>query len=1094
MAVHLHTAWLPGTETPGGAFFLWGDDARSPGPGTPVSLGGVVPPKELLQLVGRLSGGLLHECAEEETARLPWPTRRGRPLSHSTAITPGDGTRLGDWPVRGLLVPPGDVLPFLAGLPREAPSGLQYGGSLRFWMECGSLALGLLARQRIVPAVAVTHGPEGRERLAVWRPVLADPEDRHALDLLARAMPGICRAAAASREAGGRLLLPDAATVVRDFLTTTMDASARFVLAEDGFPDRGGRRANAARDLTGPIGGWLRALGWIEGKLEGDTRSLDEFTESVRRWGEILHEPAPGSFRTAFRLLEPARPPASAEFPEIATATATDDDPMKSVTDAQQDGSGWNLEFLLQNRTRPDRVISAVGVWEAGGPAMVWDDCVLERPQDRLLGDLGRASRLFPPLERALEGPRPSACLLSAEEAHAFLRKAASLLEESGFGVIVPAWWGEVSSRPRLRLRLRPAEGAPGSPSWIPRADRGECTGTGVAQAGPGTETALEAEPALGPAALVAYDWEIALGDAILDPEEFKRLARQQRPLVLVRGRWIELDPERTESIRKVMEEENGPRELTLAEAVRWSTVAPDPLAEETAPEVIADGWIADLLDRLHGHRVPESVETDERFKGTLRPYQSRGVGWLEFLRRCGLGACLADDMGLGKTVQMIALLLRERAPGSPSVGPTLVLCPMSVVGNWQREIERFAPSMRTMVHHGLHRRRDHTFAEEAADNDAVVTTYALAHRDRAQLRTVAWERIVLDEAQNLKNPVTLQARAVRSLRANTRVALTGTPLENRLLELWSILDTLNPGYLGTRAEFRRRYSIPIERNRDPNRREGLRRLVQPFLLRRLKTDPDVIRDLPEKLEMVVYCNLTREQAALYQAVLDEMLGAVERSSGIARRGLILAVLTRLKQVCNHPSHYLRDGGPIEGRSGKTARLAEMMEEVLAVGERALIFTQFTEMGHILRTFLAERLRTEVIFLHGGTPKAERDRMVDHFAAPDGPRVFLLSLRAGGTGLNLTPATHVFHFDRWWNPAVEDQATDRAFRIGQTRRVQVHKYVCVGTLEERIDRMIREKRELANLVVGAGEDWLTELDTGQLRDVLRLSRDAVSED
>ncbi len=1092
MAVHLHAAWLPGAETPGGAFFLWGDDARSPGPGAPVSLGGVVPPKELLPLVGRLSGGLLHECAEEETTRLPWPTRRGRPLSHSAAITPGDGTRLGDWPVRGLLVPPGDVLPFLAGLPREAPSGLQYGGSLRFWIECGSLALGLLARQRIVPAVVVTHGPEGRERLAAWRPVLADPEDRQAVDLLAHAMPGICRAAAASREAGGQILIPDAVTVVRDFLATTMDASARFVLAEEGFPDRGGRRTNAARDLTGPIGGWLRALGWIEGKLEGDTRSLDEFTESVRRWGEALHEPAPGSFRTAFRLLEPERPLEPAELP--ATVTTTGDASRKVITDAQQSGSGWNLEFLLQNRNRPDRVISAAGVWESGGPAMVWDDCVLERPQDRLLGDLGRASRLFPPLERALEGPRPSACLLSADEAHTFLRKAASLLEESGFGVIVPAWWGEVSSRPRLRLRLRPANGTPGSPGWVSRVDRRESTGTGVAQDGPGTEAALEAEPALGPAALVAYDWEIALGDAILDPEEFQRLARQQRPLVLVRGRWIELDPERTESIRKVMEEENGPRELTLAEAVRWSTVGPDPLAEETAPEVIADGWIADLLDRLRGHRVPELVETDERFKGTLRPYQSRGVGWLEFLRRCGLGACLADDMGLGKTVQMIALLLRERAPGSPSVGPTLVLCPMSVVGNWQREIERFAPSLRTMVHHGLHRRRDHTFAEEAADNDAVVTTYALAHRDRAQLRTVAWERIVLDEAQNLKNPVTLQARAVRALRANTRVALTGTPLENRLSELWSILDTLNPGYLGTRAEFRRRYSIPIERNRDPHRREGLRRLVQPFLLRRLKTDPDVIRDLPEKLEMVVYCNLTREQAALYQAVLDEMLGAVERSSGIARRGLILAVLTRLKQVCNHPSHYLRDGGPIEGRSGKTARLAEMMEEVLAVGERALIFTQFTEMGHLLHTYLAERLRTEVMFLHGGTPKGERDRMVDHFSAPDGPRVFLLSLRAGGTGLNLTPATHVFHFDRWWNPAVEDQATDRAFRIGQTRRVQVHKYVCVGTLEERIDRMIRDKRELANLVVGAGEDWLTELDTGQLRDVLRLSRDAVSED
>jgi SNF2 family DNA or RNA helicase len=1093
MAVHLHAAWLPGAETPGGAFFLWGDDARSPGPGTPVSLSGVVPPKELLPLVGRLSGGVLHECAEEETIRLPWPTRRGRPLPHGAAITAGDGTRLGDWPVRGLLVPPGDVLPFLAGLPREAPPGLQYGGSLRFWMECGSLALGLLARQRLVPMVAVTHGPEGRERLAAWRPVLADPEDRQALELLSHAMPGICRAAAATREAGGRFLLPDPATVVRDFLATTMDASARFVLAEEGFPDRGGRRSDAIRALTGPIGSWLRALGWIEGKLEGDSRNLDEFTESVRRWGEVLHEPAPGSYRTTFRLVEPPLAPAP---PAAGEPSSTEDSSPAAdvVTPSQQDGFEWNLEFLLQNRARPERLISAAGVWEAGSPAMVWDDCVLERPQDRLLGDLGRASRLFQPLERALEGTRPSACPLSAAEAHTFLRKAASLLEESGFGVIVPKWWGEPASRPRLRLRLRPAGWPSRGPNGISGGGQVDSIGTSADRPASDTDPAVEAGPPLGPAALVAYDWEIALGDAILAPDEFQRLAREQRPLVLVRGRWVELDPERTESIRQVMNDGNGTRELTLAEAVRWSTVGPDPLAEESAPEVIADGWIADLLDRLRGHRVPEMIETDERFVGTLRPYQSRGVGWLEFLRRCGLGACLADDMGLGKTVQMIALLLRERTPGAPPVGPTLVLCPMSVVGNWQREIERFAPSLRTMVHHGLHRRRDHTFAEEAAENDAVVTTYALAHRDRAQLRTVAWERIVLDEAQNLKNPVTLQARAVRAMRANTRVALTGTPLENRLSELWSILDTLNPGYLGTRADFRRRYSIPIERNRDPRRREGLRRLVQPFLLRRLKTDPDVIRDLPEKLEMVVYCNLTREQAALYQAVLDEMLGAVERSSGIARRGLILAVLTRLKQVCNHPSHYLRDGGPIEGRSGKTARLAEMMEEVLAVGERALIFTQFTEMGHLLRAFLAERLRTEVMFLHGGTPKGERDRMVDRFAAPDGPRVFLLSLRAGGTGLNLTPATHVFHFDRWWNPAVEDQATDRAFRIGQTRRVQVHKYVCVGTLEERIDKMIRDKRELANLVVGAGEDWLTELDTGQLRDVLRLSRDAVSED
>jgi len=418
----------------------------------------------------------------------------------------------------------------------------------------------------------------------------------------------------------------------------------------------------------------------------------------------------------------------------------------------------------------------------------------------------------------------------------------------------------------------------------------------------------------------------------------------------------------------------------------------------------------------------------------------------------------------------------------------------MSVVGNWQREIERFAPELRVLVHHGLRRRRDLAFASEASHYDVVITTYALAHRDRTLLRGCAWERLVLDEAQNLKNPGTLQARAVRSLRAQTRVALTGTPLENRLSELWSILETLNPGYLGSRGDFRQSFAVPIERNRDPRRRETLRRLVQPFLLRRLKTDPEVIRDLPVKLEMDVYCNLTREQAGLYQAVVDEMLTAIDRAEGIARRGLVLAALTRLKQICNHPAQYLRDGTVLEGRSGKVARLAEMLEEVRAVGERALVFTQFAEMGKLLESYLAARLRCEVLFLHGGTPKGERDRMVDRFAEADGPPIFLLSLRAGGTGLNLTPANHVFHFDRWWNPAVEDQATDRAFRIGQTRNVQVHKFICVGTLEERIDRMIREKRDLADLVVGSGEQWLTELDTRQLREVLLLSRDAVSEE
>ena len=531
--------------------------------------------------------------------------------------------------------------------------------------------------------------------------------------------------------------------------------------------------------------------------------------------------------------------------------------------------------------------------------------------------------------------------------------------------------------------------------------------------------------------------------------------------------------------------------QLTLAEALRLGLAGQTPRGTIPPPQIHAEGWVAQLLAQVQGRALPEAIEIGEEFKGSLRPYQERGLGWLSYLEKFGLGGCLADDMGLGKTIQLIGLLLHERSNGV-TTGPTLVLSPMSVVGNWQREIERFAPSLSVLVHHGIDRNRDQEFISEAEEQDVVVSTYALARRDLEHFQRVRWHRIVLDEAQNIKNPTTQQSRAVRSLEAARRIALTGTPLENRLAELWSIFDFLNPGYLGSLHEFRRRFAKPIEKDQDPERRQLLHQLTRPFLLRRLKTDPDVIRDLPEKLEMRVFCNLTEEQATLYQAVVEDMMGRIDTTQGMARRGLILTALTRLKQICNHPRHYLQDGSDLFGRSGKVERLAEMLEELLSVGDRALCFTQFTEMGTLLEDHLKKRLGVDILFLHGGTPQAERDRMVAEFQSGEGPPVFLLSTRAGGTGLNLTAANHVFHFDRWWNPAVEDQATDRAFRIGQTRNVQVHKFVCVGTLEERIDKIIEEKKNLVDLVLATGESWLTELSTDQLREVLQLSQDAVS--
>jgi SNF2 family DNA or RNA helicase len=473
--------------------------------------------------------------------------------------------------------------------------------------------------------------------------------------------------------------------------------------------------------------------------------------------------------------------------------------------------------------------------------------------------------------------------------------------------------------------------------------------------------------------------------------------------------------------------------------------------------------------------------------------------------------------MGLGKTIMLLALMAHERAGPQPGpdaaqpaagagtavtheskvpqpVGPTLLVCPMSLVGNWQREAERFTPHLAVHVHHGSDRLSGDGLRVALNAADLVITTYAIAVRDRDELGEITWGRVVCDEAQNIKNPGTRQARAVRSLPAGSRVALTGTPVENRLSELWSIMEFTSPGLLGPAERFRSEFAIPVERHGDEEVSGRLRRLTGPFILRRVKTDKTIISDLPEKQEMKVWCNLTPEQASLYQATVTDMLARIEAAEeGIERRGLVLATMAKLKQVCNHPAHLLGDSSRLPGRSGKLARLEEICDEVIAAGERSLCFTQYAEFGRMLQPHLAARLGCPVLFLHGGTPKKKRDTMVEEFQHLNEPAVFLLSLKAGGTGLNLTAANHVIHVDRWWNPAVEDQATDRAFRIGQRKDVQVRKFVCVGTLEERIDAMIEEKKALAEQIVGTGEGWLTELSVADLRTVLALSPEAVSQ-
>jgi SNF2 family DNA or RNA helicase len=502
-------------------------------------------------------------------------------------------------------------------------------------------------------------------------------------------------------------------------------------------------------------------------------------------------------------------------------------------------------------------------------------------------------------------------------------------------------------------------------------------------------------------------------------------------------------------------------------------------------------GWMGELLEQLKEGERLEELPQPTNLAGELRPYQQRGFSWLTFMRRWGLGACLADDMGLGKTIQAIALFLHDRK-NDGQVPPALVVCPTSVAGNWQREIERFAPDLRPLLHHGTGRASGQDFLNQAQEHDVIITSYGLVRRDADLLSQVRWSEIILDEAQNIKNPAAKQTQAVRRLPANFRLALTGTPVENRLSELWSIMHFLNPGYLGPQKHFRSEFALPIERYHDLLATQRLRQLVSPFILRRLKTDPTIIQDLPEKLEMKVYCNLTPEQATLYEATVQDSLTQIEESEGIQRKGLVLSTLLKLKQICNHPAQFLGDGSELPDRSGKLARLTEMLTEALAVGDRALIFTQFATMGQMLKSYLQETFGREVLFLHGGTPRKKRERMIERFQSDDhGPPLFVLSLKAGGLGLNLTAANHVFHFDRWWNPAVEDQATDRAFRIGQTRDVLVHKFLCVGTLEENIDTLIESKKALAESIVTADESWLTELSTDELREMMMLRPEAV---
>ena len=953
------------------------------------------------------------------------------------------------------------------------PSGVALGPDIRFAAHAVAMVVEFLARGRLLPDLEFV----AERWRACWRPLI-DGHDRGRIEALVWALPASFTAVrepeSNTEKLPGEQGPEPSDEVLRSLMWAVTDALARD-LAPPATPParRRGAKANV-------VDAWVRALASPDGAMgECDEDECVQLAGRLAVW----HATRSGdveAVRTCFRIVPPSD---DGEERPLDTANAPPRPRRREKDGSDGSEQSWHIEFALQAVDDPSLVVSAEDVW-SDGPELTAIGRHVTHPDEHLLRGLGQAARLVPTLGRALASAAPCEYTMDAAGILTFLRDGAPLLEEAGFGVFAPPWWR--SSRSRLGLRLKARTGSKGGIS-------------------PGT---------IGLDGLCDIRWEAVLGDDTLGLTELRQLARLKQPLVRVRGQWVELHHEELSAAITAVGRRGVTGEVMSAgEVLRSALGFEQGSGELPVVEVAADGWLGNLLSGADDRKL-EPTPTPDGFAGELRPYQERGLAWLTFLGELGLGACLADDMGLGKTAQLLALLVDERArtdvtpmgrrqsgtsgaarrTARPRLGPTLVLCPMSLVGNWQREAARFAPTLAVYVHHGPDRLAGKAFTRHAGQVDLVLSTYGLATRDLELLASVRWCRMVLDEAQQIKNSAARTTQSVQSIPAERRIALTGTPVENRLSELWSIMQFLNPGILGSERSFRERFADPIERGGNDEVATKLRQITGPFLLRRLKTDRTIIADLPEKLEMKEFCNLTREQATLYQAVVDDMLARIDEAEGIERRGLVLATMMKLKQVCNHPAHFLADGSSLSGRSGKLTRLVEVLGEAMAEGDRSLVFTQFTEMGNMLERHLRHRLQCDVLWLHGGVTKRKRDSMVERFQDADGAPVFLLSLKAGGTGLNLTAATQVVHFDRWWNPAVEDQATDRAYRIGQKHNVQVRKFVCGGTLEERIDAMIEAKRALADRIVGTGEGWLTELSTDQLREVIALSTDAVEDD
>lgn len=717
-------------------------------------------------------------------------------------------------------------------------------------------------------------------------------------------------------------------------------------------------------------------------------------------------------------------------------------DVMLQIEEPEVDNGTWKLQTVLRSKEKPHKTHTVL--------PREWKPFA-----EKIESDQAMWCKLVPWL-RDEDGIVHE---LTERQAWDFLTEASTKLVDAGVGILLPAWWQAIKdAQLAIKAKVKTSAGG-GRQSFV------------------------------GLQSIINFDWRFSTNGIELSEEEFLSLVNEQRRLINIRGKWIKLDPAFIKQVQSILERANK-EGLHVRDVLEQELLSISEKAEREEQEaarafagvqIELNRHLSQMITQLTDIKEIPQADIPGTFKGELRPYQQQGVDWLLFLRRFGFGACLADDMGLGKTIQMIAYFLAVKETGAK---PALIICPTSVLGNWQKELEKFGPDLRVHLHYGSNRLKGEEFVQGVGEADIVLTSYGLSHLDEEEISAYDWGTICLDEAQNIKNAQTKQSRAIRKLKSDHNIALTGTPMENRLTELWSIFDFINRGYLGSLGGFQKNYVSPIEKDHDEETIAQLQRLIKPFLLRRTKNDEAVALNLPDKLEQKEYCPLTVEQASIYEQLVKDTLDQVEQLAGMQRKGLILKMLGQLKQVCDHPALYLKEQTPVnvDERSVKMEKLLELVDHVRDQDESCLIFTQYIQMGEMIQDVLQKRFKESVKFLNGSVAKVQRDKMIEGFQDREF-NILILSLKAGGTGLNLTEANHVIHYDRWWNPAVENQATDRAYRIGQKRFVHVHKLIATGTLEEKIDEMLEKKQSLNDEII-TSENWITELSTNELKELL----------